>query len=107
MANLKEIEKKTVPVDEYVKKVPSPFNKKFSERKQSYQLDEEVVQKLKSYTRDVVIVVFSAQWCKDCAANVPILALIAERTNIKVRVFGGLKRVSTSRKRPLYSYMTR
>ncbi len=39
----------------------------------------------------MVIVVFSAEWCKDCAANVPVLALLAEKTGVKVRVFGGLK----------------
>jgi hypothetical protein len=39
-----------------------------------------------------VLVVFSAQWCKDCATNIPVLALISEATGVDVRVFGGLKK---------------
>ena len=34
---------------------------------------------------------FSAEWCKDCAANVPVLALLPEKIGMKARVFGGLK----------------
>ena len=90
-ANLKVIMKRTVSVDKYINKLTQPFKEKFSERKQTYQLNEEAVQKLRSYAKDVVIVVFSAEWCKDCAANVPVLALFAEKTGVKIRVFGGLK----------------
>ena len=39
-----------------------------------------------------MLVVFSAQWCKDCATNIPVLALISEATGVDVRVFGGLKK---------------
>ena len=91
-ANLKRIIDRTVPVDEYIDELAQPFKKRFLETKQIYRLDEEVVQKLKRYAKDLVIVVFSAGWCKDCAANVPVLALLAEKTGVKVRVFGGLKK---------------
>jgi len=90
-ANLQVIEKRTVSVDKYINELTWPFKEKFLERKQTYQLNEKAVQKLKNYAKDVVIVVFSGEWCKDCAANVPVLALIAEKTGMKVRVFGGLK----------------
>ncbi len=90
-ANLKVIMKRTVSVNKYINKMAQPFKKKFSERKLAYQLNEEAVQELGSYAKDVVIVVFSAEWCKDCAPNVPVLALLAEKTGVKVRVFGGLK----------------
>lgn len=91
-ANLKLIMKRTVSVDRYINKMAQPFRKKFLTRKQTYQLSEEAVQKLKSYAKDVVILVFSAEWCKDCTANVPVLALLAEKTGMNVRVFGGLKK---------------
>lgn len=38
------------------------------------------------------MVAFSAEWCKDYAVNIPILALISEATGLNVRIFGGLKR---------------
>ena len=90
--NIQEIFKKTISVDEYIAGIIQPFKEKFLERKQTYQLKEDVVSKLREYAKDVVIVAFSAEWCKDCAANIPILALIAEKTGINMRIFGGLKR---------------
>lgn len=90
--NLKAIMKRTVSADKYINDLASPFKKKFLERKLTYQPNEEAVQKLRSYAKDAVIVVFSAEWCKDSIANVPVLALLAEKTGIRVRVFGGLKK---------------
>lgn len=57
-----------------------------------YKLKVNVLRKLRNFANDYVIVVFSAEWCKDCAANIPILALISEATGLEVRVFRGLKR---------------
>jgi len=90
-ANLKVITKKTVSVDEYINEMAEPFKKRFLERKQTYHLNEEAVRELRGYVKDVVIVVFAAKWCKDCAVNVPVLAILAENTGINVRVFRGLK----------------
>jgi len=83
--------KRTVSVDKYINKMAEPFKKRFLERKQTYRLNEKAVGKLKGHVKDVVIVVFAAEWCKDCAANVPVLALLAEELGMNVRVFGGLK----------------
>jgi len=90
--NLSEIEKKTVSVDKYIEEMAYPFKEKFLEREQTYQLNEKTILELKKNAKNLMLVVFSAEWCKDCAANIPVLALIAEKTGIKVRVFGGLKR---------------
>jgi thiol-disulfide isomerase/thioredoxin len=46
-----------------------------------------------------MIVVFSAEWCKDCTEHVPVLALISEATGLEVRVFGGLKKDPLSQER--------
>lgn len=58
----------------------------------TYSLKKDVVKELKKYVDKMFIVVFSAEWCKDCAANVPVLALLADKIELKVRVFGGLKK---------------
>jgi thiol-disulfide isomerase/thioredoxin len=88
---LKAIMRRTVSVDEYMDSLPQRFKSKFLERKMTYQLNKQVVRELRKCGKNMFIVVFSAEWCKDCAVNVPVLALLAERTEIKVRVFGGLK----------------
>ena len=65
---------------------------KFAERKATYKLNKETVEKIKTYASNVVVVVFSAEWCPDCYRNVPVLGLISEETGLEVRVFGHLMR---------------
>jgi len=77
--DLKMIMKRTVSVDEYINKLAQPLKARFLKRKLSYQLNQEAVHRLRSFAEDVVIVVFSADWCKDCAANVPVLNLLVEK----------------------------
>ncbi len=65
---------------------------KFAERKTTYKLNKETVEKIKTYAGSAVVVVFSAEWCPDCYRNVPVLGLISEGTGLEVRVFGHLMR---------------
>ncbi len=90
--NLEEVRRKTVPVNQYIAGIREPFRQRFLERKITYQLNSEAVDRLKNLASGIVVVAFSAEWCKDCAANIPVLALISEATGLEVRVFGGLKR---------------
>jgi thiol-disulfide isomerase/thioredoxin len=89
---LPEIKTKTVSINHYINSIEQPFRKKFLTRKQTYMLNKEAINHLKKFANDYVIVVFSAEWCKDCAANIPVLALISEATGLEVRIFGGLKK---------------
>lgn len=77
---------------DYIMHMSDPFKAKFLERMETYSLKENVVKELKKYVDKIFVVVFSAEWCKDCAANVPVLALLADKTGLKVRVFGGLRK---------------
>jgi len=90
--NLSEVIKKTVPVGKYIDSLKQPFREKFLERKQTYQLKQETLSQLRRFANKCVIVAFSAEWCKDCAVNIPVLALISEATGLEVRIFGELKR---------------
>ncbi|MEM3770111.1 MAG: thioredoxin family protein [Candidatus Bathyarchaeia archaeon] len=89
--NLEEIKQKTVPVNQYIASISEPFREKFLERKKAYKLNLGATSKLKNLINNVVVVAFSAEWCKDCAANIPVLALISDATRLEVRIFGGLK----------------
>jgi len=97
--NLSEIRKKTVSVEQYLDSLKEPFREKFLTRKQTYTLNQEAVNQLKKVADKYVIVAFSAEWCKDCAVNIPVLALISEATGLEVRIFGGLKKDSLSHTR--------
>ena len=97
--NLAEVRKKTVSVEQYLDSLEEPFRERFLTRKQTYTLNQEAVNQLKKVADKYVIVAFSAEWCKDCAANIPVLALISEATGLEVRIFGGLKKDSLSHTR--------
>ena len=65
---------------------------RFAERKSTYKLNKETVEKIKAHATSSVVVVFSAEWCPDCYRNVPVLDLLSEETGLEVRVFGHLMR---------------
>jgi len=98
-SNLSEIRKKTVSVEQYLDSLEEPFRERFLTRKQTYTLNQEAISQLKKVADKYVIVAFSAEWCKDCAVNIPVLALISEATELEVRIFGGLKKDSLSQTR--------
>ncbi|MEM2147874.1 MAG: thioredoxin family protein [Candidatus Bathyarchaeia archaeon] len=87
-----EIKQKTISVNQYLNNISEPFRDKFLERKREYTLNGEAVEKLKKFVSKYFVVAFSAEWCKDCAANIPILALLSETAGLEVRIFGGLKK---------------
>jgi hypothetical protein len=92
IVNLREIEKKTTSANQYIDDLEQPIREKFSTRKQTYALHQKAINQLKQFASQYMLIAFSAQWCKDCATNIPVLALISEATGLKVRVFSGLKK---------------
>ena len=90
--NLKEIRTRTVSPNDYINSLEEPFKEKFLTRKQTYQPNQEAISQLKGFAGKYVIIAFSGAWCKDCALNIPVLALINETAGVEVRVFGGLKK---------------
>jgi thiol-disulfide isomerase/thioredoxin len=94
--NLSETRKKTVSASQYINSLEEPFKEKFLARKQAYLLNKETISQLKKFANTHVVVAFSAGWCKDCSANIPVLALISEATGLEVRIFGHLKRDTLS-----------
>ena len=73
-----------------------PFRQRFFEVKRDYRPDKESTTRLKEYANSHFIVVFSGDWCTDCAPVIAALAVINEVTGMEVRVFGGLKKDALS-----------
>jgi thiol-disulfide isomerase/thioredoxin len=92
IVDLAEIRGKTVSIDEYICSLDQVFRERFLTRKQTYVLKIYPVEELRKSTPGHMIVVFSASWCKDCAEQKPVLALLAAATGLEVRVFGGIKK---------------
>jgi len=98
-AGLQEIRRSTLPPDEYINSLEEPFRANFLDRKKTYRLSQDATDQIRKRKGDFVVVAFSAQWCKDCATSIPVLALISEATDLEVRIFGGLKKDPLSRTR--------
>jgi hypothetical protein len=90
--DLSEVRNRTISVDQYIDSLEQPFLEKFLIQKQTYQLRQEETNQLRKLADDYLIVAFCAEWCKDCAVNIPVLALISEATGLETRIFGGLKK---------------
>jgi len=90
-ADLSRIRDRTVSVGQYLNDLGEPFKERYLTRKQTYHLQQEIINNLKAQAHNYFIVAFSASWCKDCSQQIPVLALIAENTGLEMRIFGGLK----------------
>jgi len=98
MIDLDEIRRKTVSVDEYLSAMESPSKEKFLARKDTYQLNQNAINELKRIAHKYSVVVFSAEWCKDCVNNIPVLELVSKATGLEVRVFGHIMKDALSTK---------
>jgi thiol-disulfide isomerase/thioredoxin len=87
MHDLTALRANSEPVEEYIT-APSDATEAFNQRLQEYELDPVVTDKLKAYAGKAHIFSFSAEWCKDCKKNVPVLKLIQDATGIEVRILG-------------------
>lgn len=92
LLDLSEIERRTISVTDYINSLEEPFREGFLVRKQTYQPNQEALCQLRESAGKYIIIAFSAGWCKDCAVNIPVLAVINDASGLEVRVFGGLKK---------------
>lgn len=89
--DLKRMRQASQPIAEYLKSA-SHSNPAFAQRYGEYRVDASAIEELKGFGKGYMIIAFSAEWCKDCARNVPVLGLISEAAGLEVRVFGHLMR---------------
>ncbi len=91
MYDLERIRSSSEPIGEYLQTVLKD-HPNFARRYEEYHLDMMTIDEMKRFAEDHIIIVFSAEWCKDCAKNVPVLGLISEKTGMEIRVYGHLMR---------------
>ena len=84
--DLDEIRERTQSAYDYVSSLES-----FKFVYDKYELNQEVVAELKKYVNDYTVVLFSASWCHDSRAGVPVFALLEVEIGLEVRVFGDMK----------------
>jgi thiol-disulfide isomerase/thioredoxin len=84
--DLDQIRERTQSAYDYVSSL-GPFKHVYD----NYTLNQEVVNELKKYSDDYTVVLFSANWCRDSRAGVPVFARLETEVGLEVRVFGGLE----------------
>lgn len=90
--DLDELMAGSKPVADYMKSA----GEEFIEHYERYESDGGAVMELERYVDGITVVAFSAEWCKDCKREIPVLAHLSEEIGLKVRVFGDLMRDAKS-----------
>lgn len=82
---------KACTVDEYIQSVSKLFRWKFLQSQVAYQPNRQALGEIKKLADRYFVLAFSAQWCKDCSRNIPVLGLVSGATGLEVGVLGGIK----------------
>lgn len=91
MTDLDDIRQRTKSASEYLHGLTDKWKEYEMERYEKYNLDSNVVEELKKFVADIVIVLIGASWCKDCREAVPVLMKLEEEMGLEVRIFGTVK----------------
>ncbi|MFW9984043.1 MAG: TlpA family protein disulfide reductase [Candidatus Odinarchaeota archaeon] len=82
---------RAVPVEQYLHECSEDCRPKYNARKVEYTLKPDILESIKAFVGQFIVVTISADWCKDCIANVPVLDLVHEATALPVYILGGVK----------------
>ncbi|MHA1772458.1 MAG: thioredoxin family protein [Candidatus Thorarchaeota archaeon] len=91
-ATLNDIQDNSLSCIEYIEAMPSSSREGFMRNMMMYNLNEEAVQKLSAIANDYEFVVIFADWCGDARHAVPVLALLEQKIEIKIRSLGGMEK---------------
>ncbi len=83
--------KKGIDFQEYLKGISDRFKDRFVSRYEETEIPEEYLQRLQQLLTGKTIIAFSAEWCKDCSNNIPVLARISEKIGVPFKILGGIK----------------
>ena len=82
---------RATPIEEYMHTCSEDCRPKFEARRSEYAPKPEILGSIEKKAEKFIVVAISADWCKDCVANIPVLDLIHEATGLRVYVLGGVK----------------
>jgi len=90
MSTLSELSEDVPSVTEYIENMAATYRGGFIRQRDSYTLKKEATDILKTLVDDYVIVAFFADWCGDSRRAIPVLSLLEQELDFKVRAFGGM-----------------
>jgi len=90
MSILSDLSEDAPSVTEYMENMAATYRGGFIRQRDSYTLNKEATGILKTLISDYVIVAFFADWCGDSRKAIPVLALLEQELDFKIRAFGGM-----------------
>ena len=99
MPTLNDVTENAPTVNQYIASMPAGYRGGFVRQRDGYDLDMDIVEKLKIYTTDYEIVALFANWCGDSRTAIPVLARLEDKIGLKVRALGGMTKPSGEEKR--------
>ncbi|NOR38643.1 MAG: hypothetical protein GQ580_03535, partial [Candidatus Thorarchaeota archaeon] len=99
MPTLNDVTRNALTVNQYIDRMPAGYRGGFVRQRDDYELDMDVVEKLRIYTNDHEIVALFANWCGDSRRAIPVLAHLEDKIGLKVRALGGMTKPSWEEKR--------
>lgn len=83
--------RRSVPIETYMLECSEDCRLEYEARRTEYTLNPTVLENIKALANQYIIVAISADWCKDCISNIPVLDLVREATKLPVYILGGVK----------------
>jgi thiol-disulfide isomerase/thioredoxin len=87
---LSDVKSKFTSCQEYIESMAPSYKGGWLRLAEDYNLDEEAVEKLKSYVDGYELVVLFAHWCGDARRAVPVLMLIEKELGFRINALGGM-----------------
>jgi len=90
MSTLSDVTEEAPSVTEYIDNMAPSYRGGFIRQRDGYTLKEEAVGILKTLIDDYEIVAFFADWCGDSRRAIPVLSLLEQELDFKIRALGGM-----------------
>jgi len=90
LAKLEDVTEECPTCVDYIEEMVPTHKGRYQNQKNSYKLNEEAVKKLREVIADYEIVAVFADWCGDARKVVPVLSLLEEELDIRIRALGGM-----------------
>ncbi|MFX0168723.1 MAG: TlpA family protein disulfide reductase [Candidatus Hodarchaeota archaeon] len=90
-AEFHDMLRRATPIEIYMHECSNDCRPKYDARREEYTPKPEILEALKPFAGRNIVVAISADWCKDCVANIPVLDLVHEVTGLPVFILGGVK----------------
>jgi len=99
MPTLNDVTEDAPTVNQYIDSMPAGHRGGFVRQRDSYELDMDIVEKLRIHISDLEIVALFANWCSDSRKAIPVLAHLEDKIGLKVRALGGMTKPSWNEKK--------